>query len=229
MGRTSNHTKSRLQNFETFRANKKKKVQEETDVDQEEYETVIADVDDTWNELVAEEEEEILDLEFANEEEVEQILISEIKEDERSWREKGYNSNVRGAGTSESTYKRIRQKQKKLKEAAIKHSRDIKQFFEIGDDEYINNLIYANYSDLSDNISHRKSHFIPTTSELDAAIQSLQTNEANITKNEKVDKRNKITHWNFLVSLCVLKYLQEVRKGNNKMPSSQKVANFVSI
>ena len=55
------------------------------------------------------------------------------------------------------------------------------------------NLIYANYSDLNDNISQRKSHFIPDATKLEATIQSTI-----VTKNEKVDKRNKITHWNFL-------------------------------
>ena len=84
-----------------------------TNVD-DECESVIADDPDTWEELAAEEEEEIVDLEFSNEKEVEQNLIAEIKSDERLWREKGNNSNVRGAGTSKSTYKRIRQKQLRI-------------------------------------------------------------------------------------------------------------------
>ena len=70
--------------------------------------------------------------------------------------------------------------------------------------------------------------FSPSLEELNRSIESLQNNEAKISKTELVKKNKKLSHWNFTVALCILRYLQELRRGEEKMVASQKIANFVS-
>ncbi len=50
---------------------------------------------------------------------------------------------------------------------------------------------------------------------LDQAINALNNKEAKITKNKKIDDKNKIHHWQYLTALSILRYLQFVRGDNN--------------
>ena len=91
-------------------------------------------------------EEAYIDFNFN--ENIDQQLIVNIEAEEKIWwQDKGNNSNIRDAGTSQRTLERNEAKKKIMKKNVLEHSQPIRNYFEIGDDEYINNVVYANYDD----------------------------------------------------------------------------------
>ena len=58
------------------------------------------------------------------------IQLAIAVEVEKRWRSKGYNSNVRGAGSSRATFYRMEKMQKDTETAARNHSQPLHNYFE---------------------------------------------------------------------------------------------------
>ena len=80
-----------------------------------------------WEDLTADDDEDEVDLEITEDEA--DAKITKLHELEKRWRLTGHNSNVRGAGTSRSTFFAHQAQDRLLASDALAHSQPINRFF----------------------------------------------------------------------------------------------------
>ena len=129
----------------------------------------------------------------------------------KHWRKANHNANIRGAGSSKSTFYRIEQVKEKLKKNAKEYSSPIHRWMppaDISDDLYIGNAIENPVPQLEINVKLLEPKFTITT-----AMDYLILNEAKISKskltNEKMAKN--INFWNYICSLSFYQYFALLR------------------
>ena len=183
---------------------------------------------------ILEDDEDVTD-DFTEENEVwSQIIDSEGEDEELSnisfdedtidefidtvnlkWRDTHKNSNVRGAGSSRSTYYRKEELKQSLQHNAIKFPSPIHRWLqpkkseEISDDTFIADLIENPAPNLAKKAtSNEEPKFTIIT-----AMEYLVTHEAMISKNQRINKAmaKDINFWYYICSLALYQYFAHLR------------------
>ena len=211
---TTKHRKKRRLNAENARNTRLSKIRaleshaEPEEPDDEEPES--------WIEFPDDEEDIINEIEM----EIDDVAIQAIIRERFNWRDSGHNCNVRGAGTSRSTYFRNLAKSKSLEISAIGTGK-ITSFYKRKREHHQPDQYDTDYED---DVVDKSCDLVNL--DLDAAIEQLSAAEAVSTRNEKDTKQ-----LSFFVhqSTATLSYLSMLQEGFGKIEASVLVASVVFL
>jgi hypothetical protein len=173
--------------------------------------TDIIDDNDIWTEIVDSVE---LD-ELSNSNFDEEAIDARLHEVNLKWREANHNSNVRGAGSSESTYYRVEQSKQALAKNAkdfstpLHHWMKPKEPEEVSDDMFIADAI----ENPAPKFAKQKKPNEQPKFTIITAMEYLVQHEAKISKNKQINKNmaKEINFWYYICSLSLYQYFAHIR------------------
>ena len=206
-----------------------------------------------WEDLASDDDEDDIDIGISDEEA--DAKIAKLHESEKRWRQTGHNSNVRGAGSSRSTFFANQARTRALANDAMQHSQPIGGFFtrptgppQIADDVVREEdqsdeepdeppVVRQEYEYDDDEFDDLFGHYDPgaatATSDfvkltVEQGIRRLNEDAvANPSRNIAKEKKIDLMAWQRLQATAVLSYLTYRHEGEGKMNASAMVAKVI--